>query len=65
MHAYYLGGTSEDNVSAYFIWSQTCVCMKSRVIKILNVKVSFNVLFSYYVLARGDNATPLETARQT
>lgn len=58
-------GTSEDNASAYFVWSQTFVCMKSRVIKILNVKVSFNVLFSYYVLAGGDNAPPLETVRQT
>lgn len=28
------------NVSAYFPWSLPCVCMKSSVTKILNVKVS-------------------------
>lgn len=39
--------------------------MKSRVLKIRNAKGSFGVLFSYYILARGDNATQLETARQT
>ena len=45
-------------MNAYFPWSQACVCTKSRVAKIRNVKVSFSVLFSYYVLAVGGrNAT--------
>lgn len=46
-------GHSRTNMNAYFPWSQACVCTKSRVAKILNVKVSFSVLFSYYVLAVG------------
>lgn len=33
-------GQSRTNVSAYFPWSQACVCIKSRGMKIQNVKVS-------------------------
>lgn len=52
-------GHPRTNMNAYFPWSRACVCTKSRVAKIRNVKVSFSVLFSYYVLAVGGerNAT--------
>lgn len=46
-------GQLRTNVSAYFPWNQACVCMESRVIKILNVKVSLQCFVFILCFSQG------------